>query len=45
MPLRDHFRPPLDNMRHWESFLAGWPAASALTARPSGQQVQNRAED
>ena len=25
MPLRDHFRPPLDAMRHWESCLAGWP--------------------
>jgi hypothetical protein len=25
MPLRDHFRPPLDDMRHWESFLTGWP--------------------
>ena len=25
MPLRDHFRPPLDNLRHWESLLAGWP--------------------
>ena len=25
MPLRDHFRPPLDNMRHSESLLAGWP--------------------
>lgn len=25
MPLRDHFRPPLDNLRHWEGFLAGWP--------------------
>ena len=25
MPLRDHFRPPLDNKRHWESILAGWP--------------------
>jgi hypothetical protein len=25
MPLRDHFRPPLDDMRHWEGFLAGWP--------------------
>ncbi len=20
MPLRDHFRPPLDEMRHWEGF-------------------------
>jgi hypothetical protein len=25
MPLRDHFRPPLDNLRHWEGFLATWP--------------------
>ena len=25
MPLRDHFRPPLDNMRHWESFHGTWP--------------------
>jgi hypothetical protein len=26
MPLRDHFRPPLDNMRHWEGFHAQWPS-------------------
>ena len=25
MPVRDHFRPPLDDMRHWESFHGGWP--------------------
>src|SRR4051812_5752494 len=25
MPLRDHFRPPLDDMRHWESLHGGWP--------------------
>ena len=25
MPLRDHFRPPLDNRRHWEGFHATWP--------------------
>ncbi|HKI35051.1 MAG TPA: DUF4058 family protein [Gemmataceae bacterium] len=25
MPLRDHFRPPLDDMRHWEGFHATWP--------------------
>lgn len=24
MPLRDHFRPPLDDMHHWEGFLTGW---------------------
>lgn len=25
MPLRDHFRPPLDDSRHWEGFHATWP--------------------
>ncbi len=25
MPLRDHFRPPLDDVRHWESLHSGWP--------------------
>src|SRR5438270_884538 len=25
VPLRDHFRPPLDNRRHWKGFHATWP--------------------
>jgi hypothetical protein len=25
MPLRDHFRPPLDDRRHWEGVHATWP--------------------
>jgi hypothetical protein len=25
MPLRDHFRPPLGDLRHWEGFHATWP--------------------
>jgi hypothetical protein len=25
MPLRDHFRPPLDQQRSWEGFHGGWP--------------------
>jgi Protein of unknown function (DUF4058) len=25
MPLRDHFRPPLDNIASWEGFHGGWP--------------------
>ncbi|HVA47538.1 MAG TPA: DUF4058 family protein [Pirellulales bacterium] len=25
MPLRDHFRPPLDEQRHWEAMHATWP--------------------
>ncbi len=25
MALRDHFRPPLDDLRHWEGFHATWP--------------------
>jgi hypothetical protein len=26
MPLRDHFRPPLDDMTSWEGFHGQWPA-------------------
>ncbi len=25
MPLRDHFRPPLDNLTAWEGLHSGWP--------------------
>jgi hypothetical protein len=25
MPLRDHFRPPLDSLTSWEGFHGGWP--------------------
>lgn len=25
MPLRDHFRPPLDDITSWEGFHGGWP--------------------
>lgn len=25
MPLRDHFRPPLDDLTAWEGFYGGWP--------------------
>jgi hypothetical protein len=25
MPLRDHFRPPLDDLTAWEGFHGGWP--------------------
>ena len=27
MPLRDHFRPPVDNLIAWESFHLAWPVA------------------
>jgi hypothetical protein len=35
MPLRDHFRPPLDNKRSWEELHGQWPAmiVMALNAR------------
>ena len=26
MPLRDHFRPPLDDITSWEGFHGQWPA-------------------
>jgi len=35
MPLRDHFRPPLDNKRSWEELHGGWPMmlVAALSRR------------
>lgn len=33
MPLRDHFRPPLDDMRHWEAFHATWPVMMVALLR------------
>src|SRR5437763_16385261 len=29
MPLLDHFRPPLSDARHWESFHAAWAGSIA----------------
>jgi hypothetical protein len=29
MPLRDHFHPPLSELRHWESFHSRWASAIA----------------
>jgi hypothetical protein len=34
MPLRDHFRPPLERRRHWEGFHAQWPAMIVLGLAP-----------
>lgn len=31
MPLRDHFRPPLDDLRHWEGFHGQWPGEIVRT--------------
>ena len=33
MPLRDHFRPPLDDLRHWEGFHATWPVMMVALLR------------
>jgi hypothetical protein len=33
MPLRDHFRPPLDTLRHWEGFHATWPVMIVAALR------------
>jgi hypothetical protein len=35
MPLRDHFRPPLDDLRHWEGFHATWPVMIVALLRHS----------
>lgn len=34
MPLRDHFRPPLDELRHWEGLHGGWPMMIVASLRP-----------
>src|SRR5947209_8422511 len=34
MPLRDHFRPPLDDLRHWEGLPGGWPMMIVASLRP-----------
>ena len=34
MPLRDHFRPPLDNEHHWASFHATWPVMIVANLNP-----------
>src|SRR5438045_900952 len=33
MPLRDHFRPPLDDHRHWEGLHATWPVMMVAQLR------------
>src|SRR3954469_18824015 len=33
MPLRDHFRPPLDDLRRWEGFHATWPMMIVASLR------------
>jgi hypothetical protein len=30
MPLLDHFRPPLSQRRHWDSFHGAWAEAIAI---------------
>jgi hypothetical protein len=45
MPLRDHFRPPLDNLRHWEGLHGGWPMMIVANLRgklPSGYFAEPR---
>jgi len=34
MPLRDHFRSPLDDLRHWEGLHATWPVMIVAQLRP-----------
>ena len=46
VPLLDHFRPPLSDMRHWESFHARWASAiaDALNANllPAGYYAEEQ---
>jgi hypothetical protein len=45
MPLRDHFRPPLDLITSWEGFYGGWPAVIVQQLRkqlPTGYVAEPR---
>lgn len=45
MPLLDHFRPPLDDERHWEAMHATWPVmivAKLRTKLPPGYFAEPR---
>lgn len=45
MPLRDHFRPPLDEVASWEDFHGGWPMVIVQQLRgllPAGYVAEPR---
>ncbi|MGH7227074.1 MAG: hypothetical protein ACRELF_27980, partial [Gemmataceae bacterium] len=45
MPLRDHFRPPLDNAHSWEELHGGWPMVIVQHLRtklPAGYVAEPR---
>ena len=45
MPLRDHFRPPLDDLTSWEGFHGQWPAVIVQQLRkqlPAGYVAEPR---
>ncbi|MGL6097417.1 MAG: DUF4058 family protein [Fimbriiglobus sp.] len=45
MPLRDHFRPPLDNLTTWEVYHGGWPMVIVQhlqTRLPAGYVAEPR---
>src|SRR3954451_22746916 len=45
MPLRDHFRPPLDDLTSWEGFHGGWPMVIVQHLRtklPAGYVAEPR---
>lgn len=45
MPLRDHFRPPLDTIASWEGFHGGWPMVIVQQLRkklPAGYVAEPR---
>lgn len=45
MPLRDHFRPPVENLASWEGFHGGWPMVIVQQLRkqlPTGYVAEPR---
>ena len=37
MPLRDHFRPPLDDIASWEELHGQWPAMIVMALNRGGE--------
>ena len=42
MPLRDHFRPPLDDFMSWEGFHGQWPAMIVTGSEPQAPAALRR---
>jgi len=45
MPLRDHFRPPVDDLTSWEGFHGQWPAMLVIALNRKLPRRSNKFAD